>query len=132
MGLKDKKEIVEFSMNRGMSQRKVCEITSFNRSGLRYENKGKSEFDKRIEEETVRLAKDIQSYGYKRITKLLRRLGFEINKKRIQNIWQRFKLTLPRKKKRKKTKMPYTRPHTATKLNDVWCYDFFIRQNRAW
>jgi putative transposase len=59
---------------------------------------------------------------------ILKRLGYPTGKTRVFNIWQRNNLAQPRKKRRKKTKIPYVRPCSATKLNMVWCYDFLFVQ----
>ena len=125
MGLDDQREIVETAMENGLSQRRVCKITGFNRSGVRYENKEQSEFSKTVEQETIGLAK-LCRIGYQKVHELLKKLGFDVNHKRVANIWKKLNLGLLKKKKRKKTKVPFTRPHKAEHLNDVWCYDFLF------
>lgn len=112
----------------GLSERKVCEIMDFNRSSVRYALKGLSELTKHVEKKTIELAKAHQSNGYKSITAILQRLGYPTGKTRVFNIWQRHDLSLPIRKKRKKTLFPYVRPCPATKLNEVWCYDFLYVQ----
>jgi transposase InsO family protein len=66
-------------------------------------------------------------YGYKRVTALLRRSGWKVNRKRVHRIWRREGLKVP-VRKRKKSRLwleggrsvrlkPRRRGH-------VWCYDF--------
>jgi len=95
---------------------------------MRYKSTGLSELTRRVEAKTIELARSYQSRGYKGITTLLQRLGYPTGSTRVLNIWQRNGLALPVRRKRKKTKLPYVRPCKATKLNDVWCYDFLFVQ----
>ena len=115
-------------MARGLSERRACDVMGFNRSSVRYAPRGLSDLTVRVEAKTIELAKDHQANGYKMITTLLRRLGYPTGKTRVFNIWQRNGLSLPVRKKRKKTLFPFVRPCQATKLNEVWCYDFLFVQ----
>ena len=56
----------------------------------------------RLDEDTltaaiIRLASQYSRYGYRRITALLRAEGWQVNAKRVQRIWQREGLKVPRK-----------------------------------
>ena len=98
----------------------------FNRSSIRYTPTGLSAFTRRVESKAIELARKHQANGYKMITAMLRRLGYPTGKTRVHNIWKRNGLALPVRKKRKRTPFPYVRPCSATKLNEVWCYDFLF------
>jgi len=110
-----------------ISERRACEIIGFNRSSIRYKEKN-SEWKTRIVNKILDVAHTYNCYGYKKITQLLKRLGYVVNKKRVFNVWQDHELALYRKKKRKRTTAPWERPHKATAVDEVWCYDFlFVR-----
>jgi len=128
LGLKESRKIVKIGIQKGLSERRACELMDLNRSSVRYFPQGLSQFTQRIEKQTIALAKKHQAYGYKMITKLLKRLGYPTGKTRILSIWQRQGLAQPVRKKRKRTKFPFVRPLPATKVNEVWCYDFLFVQ----
>lgn len=69
------------------------------------------------------LAQQHWRYGYRRIYRLLRRRGQVVNRKRVQRLWQRAKLQVRRRarKRRRPTNPP---PQQATHPNHVWTYDF--------
>jgi putative transposase len=75
----------------------------------------------------TQLASQYGRYGYRRITAVLRDLGWEVGKDRVQRIWRREGLKIPQKQ----------RPRGRLWLNDgscvrlrpehenhVWSYDF--------
>jgi transposase InsO family protein len=70
-------------------------------------------------------------YGYRRITALLRREGWPVNRKRIHRLWRQEGLKVPRKQ-RKRRRLGHSangilrrRPEHP---NHVWCYDFLKDQ----
>ena len=77
----------------------------------------------------IRLAKHYGRYGYRRITALLRRDGWQVNHKRVERIWRQEGLKVP-KKQPKRGRLWLTdgscvrlRP---THRNHVWSYDFMV------
>lgn len=111
-------------VNHNVSERRACEILEFNRSSIRYRHSDVPEFSKKVVNQVIEMANTYKCYGYKTITQLLKRLGYIVNKKRIFKVWQEYELSLPQRRKRKKRRIPYERPHKATRVNEVWCYDF--------
>jgi len=76
---------------------------------------------KRIKE----LAAKKKRYGCPRITYLLRREGWEVNKKRVHRIWKAEGLSLPqRRPKRRRCGRTVEIVNRATHRNHVWSYDF--------
>ena len=64
-------------------------------------------------------------YGYRRITVLLRREGFRINRKRVHRIWKSEGLGLPRRRpKRRRMRSVGEIINKAGYPNHVWSYDF--------
>ena len=75
----------------------------------------------------IRLARQYGRYGYRRITALLRREGWHVNAKRVQRIWQREGLKVPRKQP--KRGRLWLNDGSCIRLrpqwkNHVWSYDF--------
>ncbi|MDP7675280.1 MAG: IS3 family transposase, partial [Dehalococcoidia bacterium] len=73
------------------------------RSTQRYESK-QPEKDRELSEEIRKQVKrrKHRKYGYRRITKILRRLGWRVNHKRIYRLWSMYDFKLPRQRKGKK------------------------------
>ena len=50
----------------------------------------------------IRLATQYGRYGYRRVTELLRREGWQVNHKRIERLWRREGLRVPRKQPKRR------------------------------
>jgi transposase InsO family protein len=75
----------------------------------------------------VELASQYGRYGYRRITALLKRDGWQVGKDRVERIWRREGLKVPQRQK-PRGRLWFTdgscvrlRPEHA---NHVWSYDF--------
>jgi len=108
---------------RGISQRRGCQLLSVSRSSLGYQSKRACK-DKPLLAWMKQLALEHPRYGYRRIWALLRRAGELCNHKRVHRLWKLHGLSLTRKQKRKRRKPPMPRPLTPTRPNQVWAYDF--------
>ena len=53
-------------------------------------------------ERMIELATKYGSYGYRRITALLQREGFEVNHKRVERLWRIEGLKVPQKQPKRK------------------------------
>jgi putative transposase len=107
------------------SQRRACQLVRIHRSSARYEPSRKAD-EVELREEIRGLANRNKTYGYRRISALLRREGSKkINKKRVHRIWKAEGLQLTRKKPRKRRFSPKGEViHKAERRNHVWSYDF--------
>ena len=56
----------------------------------------------RLVRDMVRLATQYGGYGYRRVTKLLRREGWQVNHKRIERLWRREGLKVPQKQPKRR------------------------------
>ncbi len=77
----------------------------------------------------IDLAKHYGRYGYRRITALLHDEGFKVNHKRIERLWRREGLKIP--KKQPKRKRLWFNDGSCVRLrpehqNHVWSYDFVM------
>ena len=109
---------------RRSSQRRACVVVGLSRSMVRYIvrwRRDEAELIKKIH----KLAIHNSRYGYRRITVLLRREGFRVNKKRVYRIWKSEGLGLPRKRpKRRRVEPTGGIVNKAKYPNHVWSYDF--------
>jgi transposase InsO family protein len=77
----------------------------------------------------VTLASQFGRYGYRRITGLLRLEGWQVNHKRVERLWRREGLKVPRKQPKRGRlwlndgSCVRVRP---THRNHVWSYDFVM------
>ena len=75
----------------------------------------------------IGLARSFGRYGYKRITGLLQMAGWNVNAKRVQRIWRREGLKVP--KRQPKRGRLWLNDGSCIRLrpehpNHVWAYDF--------
>jgi transposase InsO family protein len=80
-----------------------------------------------LTERIVALAREYGRYGYRRVTALLRREGWLVNPKRVQRIWRREGLKVP--KKQPKRARLWLNDGSCIRLrpehkDHVWAYDF--------
>ena len=120
-----RKAAVQYLTKNGQcSQRHACDVVGIHRSVVRYNAKRRRDeaaLIKRIHE----LAVCNGRYGYRRISVLLRREGWEVNDKRVHRIWKSEGLGLPRRRpKRRRTGPAGEIINKAEHPNHVWSYDF--------
>lgn len=109
-----------------VSERLACKVTGQSRSVQRYiptQTHDEDELTRAI----VGLASEYGRYGYRRITALLNHQGFEVGKDRVQRIWRREGLKVP-KKQRPRGRL-WLDDGSCVRLraqhaNHVWSYDF--------
>jgi len=110
----------------GVSERRACRVIQIARSSQRYPYRS-VEVDAPLTKQIVALANRYGRYGYRRITALLRREGWQVNHKRVERIWRREGLKVPlRQPKRGRLWLNdgscvRLRPEYA---KHVWSYDF--------
>jgi len=96
------------------------------RSSQRYVST-KAGKDAALVERMVALCRENPRYGYRRVWALLRREGWEVNKKRIQRLWREAELRVPvkeRKRRRLGTSENGCTRRRAQYIDHVWSYDF--------
>jgi len=85
------------------AERNACRLVQQPRATQRYEARIDYE-ERRIRKRLHELAKKHPGSGYRRMTRLLRRAGMEINKKRVQRLWREEGLRNPLRKRRKRAR----------------------------
>lgn len=109
----------------GSSERRTCRLIGLSRSTHHYRKVPKDEDSLRLA--LIRLAKKYGRYGYRKIAKLLKIEGWDINHKRVERIWREEGLQLP--KRHKKRKRLYHKDSSVIRLrpkypNHIWSIDF--------
>lgn len=106
------------------SQRRACCLVGAARSTVRYRRRRAADEADLVEA----LQQQVQrhpAYGYRPITALLRRQGWQVNHKRVYRLWRTLGLQLPRRAKRKRRYgAAPERLMRAEHANHVWTYDF--------
>ncbi|MFD0848979.1 IS3 family transposase [Sphingosinicella xenopeptidilytica] len=110
----------------GVSERRACRAVGQHRSTQRRVARPRSD-EKRLTADIVRLASRYGRYGYRRITALLRQEGWTVNAKRVERIWRREGLRLP--KRQPKRGRLWLNDGSCVRLRPryrghVWSYDF--------
>ena len=118
-----RREQVALACERGLSQRRACELLEVARSALSYRSV-RGERDAPVLEAMKRLAAQYPRYGYRRIRIFLRREGYHMSRHRAHRLWRLAELQLPRRRRRRRVASSRPRPLPATGANFLWAYDF--------
>lgn len=110
----------------GVSERRVCRVIGQSRSPQR-QRRSEGDDEAYLRAEIIRLAKAYGRYGYRRITALLRREGFQVNHKRVERIWRQEGWKVPKRQPRRRRL--WLNDGSCVRLrsthrNHVWSYDF--------
>jgi putative transposase len=109
-----------------VSERRACQALGQPRSTQRYASNS-LELDKPLVAAMLKLAWRHPRYGYRRITVLLRRKGWRVNKKRVYRLWVANGLKVPKKQhKKRRTGLEENgcQHYKALHKDHVWTYDF--------
>ena len=117
---------VDHAQEQGMSERRACRLVNQPRGTQRYQLTQREDEDA-LTEAIVEFASQYGRYGYRRITALLKRDGWQVGKDRVERIWRREGLKVPQRQKPRGRlwfndgSCVRLRPEHA---NHVWSYDF--------
>jgi len=109
-----------------VSERRACRVLGQNRSTQR-RRPHVPEDEPRLIEAMVALATEYGRYGYRRVTAMLRSDGWRVNHKRVERLWRREGLKVPRRQP--KRRRLWLNDGSCVRLrpqgrNHVWSYDF--------
>ena len=113
-----------------VSERRACTVVEQPRSSQRYAPR-RLDRDREVTRRMLELARQRPRYGYRRITALLRREGWVVNRKRVYRLWRQEGLKVPvrvRKKRRVGSSENSCVRRRAERPNQVWSYDFVMDQ----
>ena len=110
----------------GVSQRRACKAVGQVRS-TQWRRPRRPDDEEALTADIIRLASEYGRYGYRRVTALLRAEGWHVNHKRVERIWRREGLKVPRKQPRRSRL--WLNDGSCIRLrpqyrHHVWAYDF--------
>lgn len=110
-----------------LSERRACRAIDQPRSTQRHTGQ-RAGIDRALSSRMSELSRENPRYGYRRVWALLRREGWEVNKKRILRLWREQGLKVP-KKQHKSRRLVGSGENGVTKRRSeypghVWSYDF--------
>ncbi len=109
-----------------VSERRACKVLHQSRSTQRH-NPHVPDDEAQLVADIIELAEKYGRYGYRMITGLLRQNGWQVNHKRVERLWRREGLKVP--KKQPKRSRLWLNDGSCVRLrpqhrNHVWSYDF--------
>jgi putative transposase len=111
-----------------VSERRACQTLDQARSSQRYQARPRRD-EVKLTRRILDLVRQRPRFGYRRITALLRREGWRVNRKRVYRLWRREGLKVP-KKQRKKRRLGSSANgivrRRAEGPNEVWAWDFIF------
>jgi transposase InsO family protein len=110
-----------------VSQRRACRVLGQPRSTQRQTPRALEEEERRLVTRLLALVRRHPRYGYRRIWALLRREGWQVNRKRVHRLWRQQGLKVPRKQRKRRrlgssANSCVRRP--AEHKDHVWSWDF--------
>ncbi|AXT74287.1 IS3 family transposase [Vibrio sp. dhg] len=108
-----------------LSERRACLLVGIQRASLRYQPQANREDDK-LQARIKELALERRRFGYRRIHRLLRREGFDVNHKRVYRLYCELGLTVSKRRRRKSQcveREPLLLPSVP---NHTWSMDFVM------
>ena len=117
-----------------LSERRVCRVLGQHRSTQRRTPTGRDD-EERLTTDIIELARQYGRYGYRKIAELLRSTaGWVVNDKRVERIWRREGLKVP--KKQPKRGRLWLNDGSCIRLraerpNHVWSYDFVEEDRKS-
>lgn len=122
-----RREAVRHARDRyGVSLRRACGLIRIGSSSFYYEPDRRS--DAGLREALRSAAAKRRRWGYRMLTELLRRNGFEDNHKRIYRIYREEGLQVKARKRRKTARWRGEKPEPASRANERWSMDFVSDQ----
>jgi putative transposase len=104
------------------SERRACRLAGIGRSSCRYQAHRRD--DGKLRQRLRELAGERRRFGYRRLTVMLRREGWQVNPKRVYRLYCAEGLSV-RRRQRKRLKAQARRPLALpTQANQVWTMDF--------
>jgi len=111
-----------------VSERRACQVLGQARTTQRHSSHIRND-EERLVARTIELATQYGRYGYRRITALLKQEGWKVNHKRVERIWRKEDLKVP--KKQPKRGRLWLNDGSCIRLmpeykDHVWSYDLMM------
>ena len=129
VSVQQKRTVVRTLVESGFAKvSEICRAINLNRASF-YRKPSRSEQNMEIERKVIDLSHANPRFGYRRITALLRREGYQVNTKRVQAARKRHGLGV--RKKQRRTRRVQTNESErlrARNPGEVWSWDFVADQ----
>ncbi|KEZ00749.1 integrase [Burkholderia sp. MSh2] len=113
-----RREALEVLIRRGLPQRKACRYLGLSRRVPAYKPR-QPEKDRLLGEQLIAASQEVPRFGYRRISAWL-----SLGESRVRRLWRALKLSIPRRRPRRRRCGSDIRLPGATRPNSVWSYDF--------
>ncbi|WP_438273219.1 IS3 family transposase [Vibrio natriegens] len=124
--VEDKRKAVKvIQKDTQLSERRACLLVGIQRASMRYQPQANREDDK-LQARIKELALERRRFGYRRIHRLLRREGFDVNHKRVYRLYSELGLMVSKRRRRKSQcveREPLLLPSVP---NHTWSMDFVM------
>ena len=114
-----------------VSERRACRVVDQPRATQRYTLAEIDDFERRLSAKILELKRtdEMTRWGYKKITRRLRREGWKVNRKRVHRLWKELGLQVPREQKKRRRGEGCSAKNACDVLkplrpNHAWSYDF--------
>ena len=109
------------------SVRQICDTLGFNRSSLYYQPKSDS-FEQQLRDEIEKLAAHYPTYGYRRITQLLLRMGYAVGYRRVARLMKQANLLVTVKRACQTTQSLHSFGQWVNRVENL----DICRRNQVW
>lgn len=114
-----------------VSERRACRLLGQARSTQRYVLAEVDEFERRLASRILEIKNTCKHRrtGCRKIAKMLKKEGWEVNRKRVHRLWKKLGLQVPQEQKKRRRGDGCTFKNACDQLkpeypNHVWSYDF--------
>lgn len=121
MSRADRRDAVQFLVDRGLSPTRACAVVQLPRATFQYQPRPDRNAD--LQAQVQALAAKHPRYGYRRIHALLRREQL-VNRKRVHRLWKQARLQVRKRPRKRRRQPPAELPIKATYPGHIWTYDF--------
>nr|WP_321284655.1 IS3 family transposase [uncultured Vibrio sp.] len=108
-----------------LSERRACLLVGIQRASMRYQPQSNREDDK-LQARIKELALERRRFGYRRIHRLLRREGFDVNHKRVYRLYCELGLMVSKRRRRKSQYVEREPLLLPSVPNHTWSMDFVM------
>ncbi|MFH4676218.1 IS3 family transposase [Vibrio alginolyticus] len=124
--VEDKRKAVKvIQKDTQLSERRACLLVGIQRASLRYQPQANREDDK-LQARIKELALERRRFGYRRIHRLLRREGFDVNHKRVYRLYSELGLMVSKRRRRKSQYVEREPLLLPSVPNHTWSMDFVM------
>lgn len=123
----ERREVVRYAREAyAVSLRRACGLMGMKTSSFYYRSRPRD--DERLRSALKQAAAKRRRWGYRMLTDVLRREGFQDNHKRIYRVYREEKLQVTVRRKRKAALWRGEKPQPSAHRNDRWSMDFMSDQ----